>query len=75
MAIDSVRNQYESGKEWKSLQEIRGCLVDPIRKPLQRWHILFPAACCPAITTLPTDQMRTRYEVHETQDDASNEKP
>jgi hypothetical protein len=41
MAIDSLRNQYQSGKERKSLQEIRGCLVDPVRKPVQRWRILF----------------------------------
>ena len=68
--LRDMRHQNQSGKEGKGFQKIRCCLVYPIRETAQRRNWLFSAAGGPAVTILKANQVRSRYEMNETKDDA-----
>jgi hypothetical protein len=68
--MSDMRHQDQSGEKRKGFQEIRCCLVHPVREPAQWRNCLLSAAGGPSVTILKADQVRSSYQLHKAKDDA-----
>src|SRR5438105_3675795 len=70
--VSHMCHEDESGEKRKGFQEIRCCLVHPVRQPAQWRNCLLSAARSPPVTILKTDQVRSNYQLHKAKDDAGD---
>ena len=73
MTVNNVRQQDSGREERKGLEEIGGCLIDAIGNATEWWHWLLAAARRPAVAILKADQVRSRNQMNQTEEDAGHE--